>query len=89
MPAFHSHSFFVLLRLFNGYGDPRPWTQQNSSVYTLLAFLNVTKNPISLHFAAMTLGPGLIALAVLENARGRFVEFVKVYGNSRAHDQAP
>lgn len=60
---------WLLLRLVNVYGDPRPWSLQPRPGFTVLSFLNATKYPPSLIFLAMTLGPALLALAWLERRR--------------------
>ncbi len=66
---------FVVLRATGVYGDPRPWDHS-----TALGFLNTTKYPASLLFLLMTLGPMLIALPLLENARGRIARWLSVFG---------
>lgn len=71
---------FLLLRGLNLYGDPTKWSEQDSFLYTLLSFLRVTKYPVSLQFACMTIGPGLIFLALMENVRNGLTSFLTVYG---------
>ena len=60
---------FVFLRFLNLYGDPAPWSVQKDPVYTFLSFINVTKYPVSLQYALLTLGPVLILLSWLEKSR--------------------
>ena len=71
---------FIVLRFFNFYGNPFPWTPQRSPAMTVASFLNTLKYPPSLHFLLMTLGPALIALALFDRAKGRIVEVISVYG---------
>ncbi len=71
---------FILLRLTNLYGDPAPWTVQETWLSTLLSFLNCEKYPPSLLFLMMTLGPALLLLAAFEHVRGRFAQVLSVFG---------
>ena len=73
---------FIVLRWFNGYGDPSPWSQQESIVYTALSFLNTSKYPPSLLFLLMTLGPAILALAFFESQTkgGRIRDFFVTFG---------
>jgi len=71
---------FIVLRLINDYGDPKPWTAQKDMVYTFLSFLNVNKYPPSLMYACMTLGPAMIFLALLERVQNRFTDIMNVFG---------
>jgi uncharacterized membrane protein len=71
---------FVALRYANVYGDPRPWAEQSSPMWTLFSFLNCTKYPPSLLYLLMTLGPALIALAAFDRPLGPLARPVITFG---------
>lgn len=71
---------FVVVRALNGYGDPLPWQSQHTPGLTVASFLNARKYPPSLDFLLMTLGPLLMALGLLERARGRVAAWLATYG---------
>ena len=62
---------FVILRAWGGYGDPNPWETQATPLLTALSFINCTKQPPSLLFVLMTLGPAIAALAVIDRVAVR------------------
>lgn len=73
-------ALFIILRFINEYGDPSHWSVQKNNLYTFLSFMNVTKSPVSLQYACITLGPALILLSMLENVSNRFTNFAMIYG---------
>jgi uncharacterized membrane protein len=73
---------FLLLRWFDFYGDPLKWSVRSSIFRSCFSFLNTTKNPPSLLFLLMTLGPMLILLSSLERPilPARISQFFLTYG---------
>lgn len=71
---------FIIVRFFNGYGDPAPWEVQSNGFYTFLSFINVTKYPPSLLYILVTLGPSFLFLAWAEKANGRFSQYIVSLG---------
>ncbi len=71
---------FFALRFINIYGDPAPWAEQDTPLKTFFVFMNVQKYPPSLLFMCATIGPVLIALALIKNTSGRFARFASVFG---------
>ncbi len=75
-------ALFVVLRLINGYGDPVPWTTQRNAGHTFLSFLNVNKYPPSLMYISITLGPGLVFLALAEHIQNKITDIFIVFGRT-------
>ncbi|PZR38032.1 MAG: hypothetical protein DI538_10720 [Azospira oryzae] len=71
---------FILLRFINLFGDPVAWTTQDTPLFTVLSFLNVSKYPASLLFVLMTVGVTLLLLALLEEVNPSQWKFVHVFG---------
>jgi hypothetical protein len=72
-------ALFLVLRGFNLYGDPRPWTSE-PPMPAAFSFLNTAKYPASLSFLLMTLGPTIAIIPLLERARGAAVVALAVFG---------
>lgn len=71
---------FPVLRFVNIYGDPSLWSFQKNSLFTFLSFINVTKYPPSLLFCLFTLGIMFLILALAEQLKNKFTNFISVDG---------
>jgi uncharacterized membrane protein len=72
---------FLLLRIIDGYGDPRHWhATAPTPMPTVFRFINTSKYPASLQFLLMTLGPMILLLPLAERARGKIGEIFEVFG---------
>jgi uncharacterized membrane protein len=78
--GFFSINLFLLLRLFNIYGDPAQWSIQKNVVSSWMSFLNVTKYPPSLLYNFITLGPAMIFLALIEKVQNGVTKKLTVFG---------
>jgi len=74
-------ALFFILRTFNIYGDPSPWSAQKTTALSIISFFNVTKYPCSLLYLSMTTGVSLVILSLVEGVKNRFTSFVIVFGN--------
>jgi uncharacterized membrane protein len=71
---------FIILRASNLYGDPAPWTAQETLLSTVLSLLNCEKYPPSLLYLMMTLGPALMLLAWFDQVGGPLASLLATFG---------
>lgn len=71
---------FLVLRFINVYGDLDPWSKQDSTIFTLISFLNVNKYPASLLYTLMTLGPALLFLRGIESVQNNITHLLVTIG---------
>lgn len=71
---------FVVMRSINIYGDPAPWPNEKTSLFTFLSFLNTSKYPPSLLFTLMTLGIMALLLWASDGRKNKLTDIVSVYG---------
>ncbi|MGE3174678.1 MAG: DUF1624 domain-containing protein [Planctomycetota bacterium] len=73
-------TLFAALRATGVYGDPQPWAEQGTALHSVLSFVHCDKYPPSLQYLLMTLGPALLALALLDREPGRLGRRMVVFG---------
>lgn len=72
---------FITIRFINIYGDPNPWTKQQTSIFSFLSFINVQKYAPSLCFCLLMLGIMMLVLSVAEKIKSnRFTNAISTYG---------
>ncbi|HEX9894666.1 MAG TPA: heparan-alpha-glucosaminide N-acetyltransferase domain-containing protein [Gemmatimonadales bacterium] len=72
---------FLIIRGFNLYGNPRPWSPaQRAPLFAAFSFIDTNKYPASLLFLLMTLGPAIALIPALERVRGRLADALSLFG---------
>jgi len=72
---------FIVLRAYNGYGDPSLRKSYPLMYQNVLSFLNTSKYPPSLLYSCMTIGPALLFLALLENINNKVTAIISTFGS--------
>lgn len=75
-------AMLLILRFFNLYGETLPFEYQETSVKSIMSFLNYTKYPPSLDYLLLTLGIGCLLLSWFENLDNKFTTILKTYGSA-------
>jgi uncharacterized membrane protein len=73
-------AIFIVLRASNRYGDPQPWKEQPSTLFTVFSFINCWKYPPSLLYLLMTLGPAITFLGLFDGVHARVLRPFIVFG---------
>jgi uncharacterized membrane protein len=73
-------TLFIVLRTWNVYGDPSPWSPQKNLLFSLMSFLRCNKYPPSLLYLLMTLGPALVFIALLDGKTNWLLEHFRIFG---------
>lgn len=71
---------FVILRGFNIYGDPVPWTAQKDGLLTFLNILACEKYPPSVSYLLITMGPAILLLAALDRPMPNWLKPFVTFG---------
>lgn len=71
---------FIVIRAINAYGDPSHWSPQPTMLFTVLSFMNATKQPPSLLYLLMTLGPALLFLWAVDERTPRLLRPAVTFG---------
>jgi len=73
-------ALFIVLRLYNLYGEANIWVAYDTIAKTTASFLNLSKYPPSLMYLLITIGPAFIVFYFFENKRNKFIELLSVFG---------
>lgn len=70
----------LVIRGFNIYGETLPWQHYESTVYTVMSWLNFTKYPPSLDFLLLTLGVAFLLMAWFEHMDNAATRTLTLFG---------
>lgn len=73
---------FIILRFVNGFGDPFPWTTQDTALKTFYDFMKIWKYPPSLMYMTATIGISFVLLSILEKVRNGLTTVTTVFGRT-------
>lgn len=80
--GFSALALLLVLRGFNIYGENAPWVPGETTIQTVMSFLNFTKYPPSLDFLLMTIGTGMVVMAMLEKHDNWFTRACATFGGA-------
>ncbi len=75
-------TLLLVIRGFNIYGETLPWQMYDSTIMSVMSFLNYTKYPPSLDFLLLTLGIAFLLLVWLEPRKNKLLDALEVYGSA-------
>jgi uncharacterized membrane protein len=78
--GFAALALFISIRSLNFYGDSVNWIPQESGLFTLLSFVNITKYPPSLLFCLVTLGIMFLLLVLADSLPPYLKKIATTYG---------
>ncbi len=73
---------FAILRVANGYGDPRPWIPEGGLVRSAMSFFDLSKYPPSLDYLLATLGVSLLLCQALWVAPASIKNVLLAFGRT-------
>ncbi len=73
-------AMFIAVRWLNIYGDLRPWSPKQSTLFTLFSFIDCHKYPPSLSYILMTVGPAMLVLWWLDRGTPALLRPFIVFG---------
>ena len=68
------------LRITNTYGDPQLYEQQDTLIFSIMSFLNVTKYPPSLLYLFFMLGIAMILMNLFDRKLGSWSKPLEIFG---------
>jgi uncharacterized membrane protein len=72
---------FLILRGLNFYGDPTPWSAQETRIQSVISFLNCTRAPASLCNLLLTSSPGLVLLGLFDGGVSKRWQRLAAFGS--------
>ncbi len=71
---------YIIIRIYNHYGDPSSWTVQRNLLFSLFSFINLSKYPPSLDYILLTVGVAIVVLGSLDRISKDSFSFFRIFG---------